>query len=218
MRQLGRRHEPAARHVIGPPATGVVVSTRRRRRERARLLGARDDRQPRLQQALTVCDVANVLTPKPSFGLRCARGRCRAGELLGTEPSRSGSRTRCRSRSGPRCCASTATPRRSPAAVMPRIAERGRVRVVAAERLPCAARLLVGGEEPERGLHRVGSVAVAPPATSASTASAVVSMSTSVPVGSPMKFHPPFGCCAPRTVLTAAAGGAPHTSCLARIP
>ena len=50
-----------------------------------------------------------------------------------------------------------------------------------------------------------GSEASAPPATRASTATAVVSGSTSVPVGSPLKFQPPFACWAAR--MAAERGG-----------
>ena len=63
-----------------------------------------------------------------------------------------------------------------------------------------------------------GSEASAPPATRASTATAVVSGSTSVPVGSPLKFQPPFACWAARMADSAAGGGVPHTSFFARTP
>src|SRR6478609_11073864 len=72
----GMKPPPAT--VIGPPATGVVVSTvgvggSAHDCSGARTIGSHDCSRPWI-----VCDVANVLTPKPSFGL-AMRPRSLAG-------------------------------------------------------------------------------------------------------------------------------------------
>ena len=56
---------------------------------------------------------------------------------------------------------------------------------------------------------------VTPVPISASTASAVVSLSMSAAVLSPAKPQPPFACCAALIVVTLASGAPAHSNCCA---
>ena len=154
--------KPPPDTVTAPPATGVVVSTvgeggTAHVCSGARTIGSHDWSRPS-----TVCDVANVFTPNVSFGL--AMRPASAGGLVSCcerEP-----RGRARVRGADRARVGGVAPARRLDVVArggdAEDRQRRRVGVVDAEGLPRAARLLVGGEEAERGLHRrIGRVGAA---------------------------------------------------------